>query len=74
MSADTFPIELESRTIDCRTEQDRTMLAEARSMCSDNRISARHSADRLRAISKTCYDYGLLKMGKAVAAYAERSS
>jgi hypothetical protein len=71
MSDQSFPVELEGRTIDCRTEQERTMLTEARCMCADNRISDRHSADRLRAISKACYEYGLPKMGEAVAAFAD---
>jgi hypothetical protein len=72
MSAETFPIELESRVVDCRTEQERTMLTEAHNICCDSRIGDRHSKEHLQAISKTCFDYGLNKMGGAVAASAER--
>lgn len=72
MSAETFPIELESRVVDCRTDEERTMLTGAHSICCDGRISDRHFNEHLRAISKACYDYGLNKMGGAVAASAEQ--
>jgi hypothetical protein len=73
MSPATFPIELESRAIECRTEQERTMLTEAQNICRDSRTSERHTVARLRAISKACHDYGLTKMGEAIAALAEQS-
>jgi hypothetical protein len=71
MSEDNFPIELESRIVNCKTEHERTMLAEAHNMCCDARISNRHSSERLRTISKACYDYGLDKMGGFVAEQAD---
>lgn len=71
MSEATFPIELESRTIDCRTEPDRTMLQEAHGICCDRRSSDRHSADRLREISAACHQYGLTKMGSVIADLAK---
>ena len=72
MSANTYPIELESRHIDCRSEQDRTMLREAHNICCDARRSEDYSPERLRAISSTCLEYGLGKTGEFVAALAER--
>ena len=69
----TFPIELEGRVLHCRTEQDRTMLIEARSLCSDNRISQRHSAARLHDISSVCQEYELSKMAAAVASLADHT-
>ncbi len=70
--AETFPIELESRNIDCRTEDERTMLVEARNISCDNRISERHSTERLRAISAACHEYGLQQMGDMLASLAEQ--
>jgi hypothetical protein len=72
--SDIFSIELESRVIDCRTEQERTMLVEARSICCDSRISERHSPERLREISRACHEYGLGKMGDVIASLAEQSA
>ncbi len=69
-----FPIELESRVIECRTEQERTMLREAHGICCDLRSSDRHSAARLREISAACHEYGLAKMGAVIAALAEQST
>src|SRR5688572_692230 len=73
MSAASFPIELESRAIECRTEAERTMLTEAHSICCDNRISDRHSPARLRAISVVCQEYGFRKMAEVVTGLAEQS-
>ena len=73
MSAETYPIELESRQICCRSEQDRTMLQEARNICRDARKSEDYSPERLRDISSACCEYGLGKTGEVVAALAERS-
>jgi hypothetical protein len=73
MPAKTYPIELESRTIHCRTEPERTMLREAHNICCDTRSSKSHSPERLREISGTCREYGLGKIGEVVAALAEQS-
>lgn len=73
MSAETYPIEVGSRVVHCRTEQERTMLREARNICCDTRSSEWHSPPRLREISSTCREYGLDKMGDVVAALAEQS-
>ena len=69
----TFLIELDGRTLQCRTEQDRTMLIEARSMCFDNRISQRHSATRLLDIGKICQEYGLAKVAAVIASLADKA-
>ena len=74
MTNATFPIELDSRVIECRTEPERTMLQEAHGICCDLRSSDRHSAERLREISAACLEYGLAKMGAVIAALAEHSS
>ena len=74
MSNVTFPIELNSRVIECRTEPERTMLQEAHGICCDLRSSDRHSAERLQEISAACREYGLAKMGAVIAALAEHSS
>lgn len=73
MSAKTYPIKLESRHIDCRSEQERTMLREAHNICCDARRSEDYSPERLRAISRTCLEYGLGKTGEVVAALADQS-
>ena len=73
MAAATYPIELESRVIHCRTELDRTMLQDARNLCCDTRSSERHSSERLQEISGACQEYGLGKISKVVAALAEQS-
>jgi hypothetical protein len=74
MPENCFPIELESRVIECRSELERTMLNEAHNICSDGRISERHTAECLRAISKTCYEYGLDKLGGYVAAQVKSTA
>jgi hypothetical protein len=74
MSVETFPVEIQDRVIECRTEQERTMLIEAKNICCDNRISERHSHDRLHAMSKVCCDYGLSKMGDVMADLAARTA
>lgn len=74
MTDATFPIELDSRVIECRTETERTMLQEAHGICCDLRSSDRHSAARLREISAACHQYGLAKMGAVVAELAEHST
>ncbi|WP_232536392.1 hypothetical protein [Lacipirellula parvula] len=70
----TFPIELDSRVIECLTEPERTMLQEAHGICCDLRTSDRHSADRLREISAACHQYGLTKMGAVIATLAEHTN
>ena len=74
MAEATFPIELEGRVIECRTEPDRTMLQEAHSICCDRRSSERHSGARLREISTTCHAYGLGKMGDVIGDLAQHST
>ena len=74
MTNATFPIEINSQSIQCRTESERTMLQEAHGICCDQRSSDRHSAERLREISDTCHHYGLTKMGLVIAALAEHST
>jgi hypothetical protein len=73
MSGESYPIELESRLIHCRSEPERTMLQEARNICCDTRSSAGHSSARLLEISSACHEYGLGKMGEVVATLAEQS-
>jgi hypothetical protein len=74
MTDATFPIELESRTIECRTEPDRTMLQEAHGICCDRRSSDRHSGAHLREISEACRSYGLGKMADVIADLAQHST
>jgi hypothetical protein len=73
MLAETYPIELGSRHIPCQSEQERTMLREARNICYDARSSESYSSARLLEISSACHKYGLSKMGEVVAALAEQS-
>lgn len=74
MAEATFPIELESKVIECRTEPERTMLREAHVICCDRRSSERHSGERLREISAACNTYGLHKMGAVIADLAKYSN
>jgi hypothetical protein len=74
MSEATFPIELDSRVIECRTGPERTMLQEAHGICCDRRSSERHSAERLREISAVCREYGLSKMGMVIDDLAQHAS
>jgi hypothetical protein len=73
MSEQTYPIELESRVIHCRSETERTKLQEARNLCRDTRSSQSYSAERLQEISGACREYGLGRIGDVVAAIAEQS-
>jgi hypothetical protein len=74
MPETTFPIELASRVIECRTEAERTMLREAHNICCDRRNSERHSAERLREISTLCQEFGLGKMSAVIADLALHST
>jgi len=74
MAEATFPIELESKVIECRTAPERTMLQEGHGICCDSRTSERHSLERLKEISAVCHKYGLYKMGAVIANIAKDST
>ena len=73
MSVETYPIELESRVIHCRSEAERTRLQEARNICCDTRGSHGYSPERLQEISRVCHEYGLGKISEVVAAIAAQA-
>ena len=70
---ETFPVHLESRTIDCRNERDAYLLKQADRILEDNALVVQFTHQQVKNMIETCEFYRLRTMAGYLSPLVEKA-